>query len=56
MHDTFNHMADLICSWLEGARLEEIARVLTIIGTELAKRGFALTWSTAPPMRDRSPN
>jgi len=36
--DPFRHMETLLRDWLQAARLREIARILALIGEELAKR------------------
>jgi hypothetical protein len=37
-HDPFRHMESLMRDWLQAARLRDIARVLALIGEELARR------------------
>lgn len=37
-HDMFRHMESLMRDWLQAARLRDIARVLALIGEELARR------------------
>ncbi len=54
MDPSFQYMANVIQLWLEGARLDEIVRVLRLIGEELGRRGFSFVWYTAPPMREHS--
>ncbi len=50
MGESFTHFVDLIRQWLEGARPHEIARLLELIGEELRRRGYSLTWTTTPPI------
>jgi hypothetical protein len=38
-------MGDLLTTWLAGAQLLEIARVVQLAKAELARRGIRLTWS-----------
>jgi hypothetical protein len=36
--DPFEHFESLIRTWLEGARLHEIGRILELVGAELRRR------------------
>jgi len=36
--DPFRHFESLLVSWLQGARLREIARVLELLAEELRRR------------------
>jgi hypothetical protein len=57
MKDPFGYLADWLRDWLAGARTSEIARALDLIGQELQRRGFTLTWTMTPPLtKDRSTN
>ena len=44
---SFLEMEALLTTWLAGANLLEIARVVQVAKAELARRGITLTWSIA---------
>lgn len=43
--ESFQPMEKLLETWLAGARLAEIARIVQLAKVELARRGVRLTWS-----------
>jgi len=43
--DSFRPMERLFTTWLTGARLVEIARVVQLAKAELGQRGITLAWS-----------
>ncbi len=43
--ESFRPMESLLETWLAGARLPEIARIVQLAKTELARRGITPTWS-----------
>jgi len=45
---SFQPMEKLLETWLAGARLAEIARIVQLAKAELARRGITLTWSIDP--------
>lgn len=42
---SFQPMEKLLETWLAGARLAEIARIVQLAKVQLARRGITLTWS-----------
>ena len=45
--DSFQPMEKLLETWLAGARLPEVLRVVQLIKAELSRRGVVLTWSVS---------
>ena len=45
--ESFQPMEKLLETWLAGARLPEVLRVVQLIGAELSRRGVVLTWSVS---------
>ena len=43
--ESFQPMEKLLETWLAGARLPEVLRVVQLIKAELSRRGVVLTWS-----------
>jgi hypothetical protein len=48
--DSFAFMGRLFRDWLRGARVEEMRRLLDLVGEELGQRGVELTWRTKERM------
>jgi hypothetical protein len=44
---SFQPMEKLLETWLAGARLPEVLRVVQLIKAELSRRGVVLTWSVS---------